>query len=227
MSDDLIHRVIAYLHDVAGGTEHREKAEALADELAAAPQPALLLSEEEREAINEGAMALNREAARYEHQADYLGDTFATSDGYKTYRELERRKRRQSDVLLRLATAAPADSVAVRREVALKEAVLAAYRAGHSHTVGGRYQWCDQGGREVVEEIIVEAIAAALNAAEKRDAERKLLKDAADMLSRTYICGERICCQYCDATAVGRTKHDKHCEYGSWLAAYAALQAEK
>lgn len=39
----------------------------------------------------------------------------------------------------------------------LREAVLAAYRKGHHHTVNGGYQWCDQGGREVVEEIIREA----------------------------------------------------------------------
>lgn len=45
-----------------------------------------------------------------------------------------------------------------RQEVErLREAVLAAYRKGHHHTVNGGYQWCDQGGREVVEEIIREA----------------------------------------------------------------------
>jgi hypothetical protein len=48
---------------------------------------------------------------------------------------------------------------ALRAEVErLREAVLSAYRKGHHHTVNGGYQWCDQGGREVVEEIIREAL---------------------------------------------------------------------
>ncbi len=48
---------------------------------------------------------------------------------------------------------------ALRAEVErLREAVLMAYRAGHHHTVNGGYQWCDPGGREVVEEIIREAV---------------------------------------------------------------------
>ena len=52
-----------------------------------------------------------------------------------------------------------AELTALRAEVErLREAVLAAYRKGHHHTVHGGYQWCDQGGREVVEEIIREAM---------------------------------------------------------------------
>ena len=46
-----------------------------------------------------------------------------------------------------------------RQEVErLREAALAAYHKGHYHTCHGGYQWCDQGSREVVEEIIREAM---------------------------------------------------------------------
>ena len=57
---------------------------------------------------------------------------------------------------------AEAELTALRAEVErLREAVLAAYRKGHHRTVNGGYQWCDQGGREIVEEIILEAMGGA------------------------------------------------------------------
>ena len=40
--------------------------------------------------------------------------------------------------------------------VELKEAALSGYRAGHQHTVDGSYQWCQEGGDEVTEEIVAE-----------------------------------------------------------------------
>jgi hypothetical protein len=83
--------------------------------------------------------------------------------------------------------------------------------------------------REKAEPLAGE-LAAELNSeldSASRHAERdELLREAEDMLGRTYICGERICCQYCDATAVGRTKHHKDCEYGQWIARFAELEKE-
>jgi hypothetical protein len=58
-----------------------------------------------------------------------------------------------------LARSASADVVGVRREE-IEAAALSGYRLGHHHTVEGGYQWCEQGGREAVEEIVAEAEAA-------------------------------------------------------------------